>query len=245
MIEAIVLARRSFKEWDELVSFYSKDAGKIELMARGTKKIVSKNSPFLEAFSCVHIGVVFGKDRPSLTTVQSVSYFPNIRKDFQKSLQAVFVVKWLESVLKALEKNTQIYNTTLSWLHFLDEVPETKDVLLDAVLLKIISFLGFEPNLQSCVFCGRELMEEKMYFSFSSGGIICQSDKISQREEVVIPLTLSTLLALRYILNRSWREIIAFTTPELYTEVHKVVYPYVVYALEKDFVDWNKKPSIF
>lgn len=240
MLEAVVLARRSFKEWDEMISLYSKEQGKIELTARGTKKIVSKNSPFLEPFSCVHVGVVPGKDRQYITTTQSIEYFSHIRKDFQKSLQAGFVTQWLESVVKPLEKNTQMYDTFLSWLHFINEIPETKTVLVDALLLKMVSFLGFEPSLHECIFCGRELQEEKMYFSFSSGGILCQKDKLEHREEVVVPILLPTLLALRYILNRSWREVVAFTTPELSIETHKIIYPYTVYALEKDLGDWNR-----
>lgn len=244
MIEAIVLARRSLREWDEVISLYSKELGKMELTARGTKKLLSKNSPFLETFSCVQMGVVLGHDRPSITTTQSLDYFSNIRKDFQKSRQAAFVTRWLESTLKPLEKNIQIYDTLLSWLHFLDEIPETRNVLLDAFLLKMVSFLGFEPNLQDCVFCGRELIDEKMYFSFSSGGIICHNDKLGAREEVLVPLNVPTLLALRYILNRSWREIVAFTTDELFHEIHKIIYPYIVYALEKECGDWDKKPSI-
>ncbi|OGH65951.1 MAG: DNA repair protein RecO [Candidatus Magasanikbacteria bacterium RIFCSPHIGHO2_02_FULL_41_13] len=242
-MEAIVLTRRSIKEWDEVISFYSKDFGKVELGARGTKKIVSKNSPFLEAFCCVEVGVVLGKDRPSITSVQAIEYFSNIRKDFQKSWQASFVVKWLEMVLKPLEKNIQIYNTLLSWLHFLDKVPETKDVLLDAILFKMVSIFGFEPSLHNCVLCGRELDEEKIYFSYSSGGIICHRDKLESRDENALSIDLPTLLALRYILNRSWREIMAFTTDELSAATHKIIYPYVVYTVEKECVDWNKKPS--
>ena len=47
MIEALVLDRRSFKEWDEIISLYSKHAGKMELTARGTKKIISKNKIYI------------------------------------------------------------------------------------------------------------------------------------------------------------------------------------------------------
>lgn len=245
MIEAVVLARRSQKEWDELISLYSKELGKVELTVRGTKKIVSKNSPFLEPFSCVDIAVVPGKDRQYITTTQSVEYFSRIRKNLDKSRQAAFVVAWLEGVVKPMEKNEEIYDTLMSWLHFINDIPETKNVLVDAFILKMIALLGFEPSLHECAVCGRMLGEEKMFFSFSSGGIICHKDKLEHREDVSVPIFLPTLLALRYLLSRSWREIVAFTSAELSKEIHKVVYPYIVYALEKECVDWDKKPSVF
>lgn len=245
MIEALVLARRSFKEFDEMVSFYSKEAGKLELTARGTKKTVSKNSPFLEVFSYVHLSLVEGKDRQYITSVQSIAYFSKIRKNFQKSWQASFAVAILEKLLKPLEKNSQIFDIVVSWLHFLNEVSETKEVLLDALLLKIVSLLGFEPNLQTCIFCGRTLETEKMYFSFSSGGLLCQQDKLSHREEVLSLISLSTLLAFRYILNRSWREIYAFTSVETSKEIHTLVYSYIVYTTENTFEDWAYPKTFF
>ncbi len=243
MLEALVLARRSLREWDELISLYSKELGKVELTARGTKKMVSKNSPFLEPFSCVDVGIVPGKDRQYITTTQSVEYFSAIRKNLQKSLQAGFVVSWLESIVKPMEKNEQIYDLLLSWLYFVNEKDISSPVLVDAFVLKGISLLGFEPNLEACAFCERELVEEKMFFSFSSGGLLCQPDKLEHREEVTVPLTLPILLALRYILSRSWREIVAFTSVELYLGVHSIIYPYSLYALEREYSDWNKKSS--
>lgn len=238
MLEAIVLTRQSFKECDEIISLYTKEKGKIELTARSTKKFLSKNSPFLEPFSCVELALVPGKDIQYITTTQSLEYFSHIRKNLQKSWQAGFLVKWLAGVLKPYEKNSQVYDLLISWLIFLNTVPETKGVLLDAVVLKMLSFFGFEPNLSECVFCGRELKEEKMFFSFSSGGLICHNDTLQNREEVTTPLTLSSLLALRYVLNRSWRESMAFVTPELSKEIHKIVYLYSMYALEKEYPDW-------
>ena len=43
---AIVLMRRDFRENDQIITFYTKDNGKVEVLARGVKKIISKNKIF-------------------------------------------------------------------------------------------------------------------------------------------------------------------------------------------------------
>jgi DNA repair protein RecO (recombination protein O) len=47
---AIVLSRRDFRENDQMIVLYTLEKGKIEALAKGIKKTVSKNAAFLEPF---------------------------------------------------------------------------------------------------------------------------------------------------------------------------------------------------
>ena len=69
---SIVLSRKDFREHDQIVSLYVKEKGKLSLIVRGVKKIVSKNSAHLEPFSFVNITIEKGKEADYLTRVQSV-----------------------------------------------------------------------------------------------------------------------------------------------------------------------------
>ena len=77
-MKAIVLSRRDFRESDQIISLYTKEKGKLELLARGVKKITSKNSAHLEPFSLVDIDIAYGKEFNHLTKVQPIEYFKNI-----------------------------------------------------------------------------------------------------------------------------------------------------------------------
>ena len=94
---SIVLSRKDFREHDQIVSLYSKDEGKLGLMVRGVKKIVSKNSAHLEPFSIVDITVEKGKDFSYLIRVQSVDYLRNIRENLHKSLVASYIVSIVDN----------------------------------------------------------------------------------------------------------------------------------------------------
>ena len=47
-MQAIVLSRRDFREFDQMISLYTREQGKLELLARGLKKVTSKNAAHLE-----------------------------------------------------------------------------------------------------------------------------------------------------------------------------------------------------
>ena len=45
---AIVLSRRAWREYDELISLYTYDRGRVEALAKSSKKLTSKQSAFFE-----------------------------------------------------------------------------------------------------------------------------------------------------------------------------------------------------
>ncbi len=60
-MHAIVLSRRDIREADQIITLYSREAGKQELIARGIKKITSKQTALLEPFCYMTYDVVAGK----------------------------------------------------------------------------------------------------------------------------------------------------------------------------------------
>lgn len=145
----IVLSRRDFREADQIISCYTKAKGKVELLARGVKKITSKNSAHLEPFSLVDIEIAPGKGIDHLTKVQPINYFVNIRNDLQKSLSAGCVVSLLDKVLHVCEKDERIFELLLSWLDFVnqcnpDSFQSKSMLLIDGFIVKLLNCLGYD-----------------------------------------------------------------------------------------------------
>ena len=151
-MKAIVLSRRDFREHDQVISVYTKDLGKQDLLARGIKKITSKNSAYLEPFSFVDIEIIKGKELDYIGSVQPVNYFKNIRQDLQKSLKAQLVVGLINRVVQVEEKDEKLFLLLKSWLEFLDNYivisSETKcsreiSLIIDGFIIKFLYLLGF------------------------------------------------------------------------------------------------------
>lgn len=143
-MQAVILSRRDFRESDQIISVYTKEKGKLNLLARGVKKITSKNSAHLEPFSLVEIEVVPGKEIDHLTKVVPVNYFSNIRADLQKSLAAGFVVSTTDKLLHTNEPDKRIFDLLKNWLENLDRSIVYSLLSIDQYIIALLHCLGYD-----------------------------------------------------------------------------------------------------
>lgn len=144
-MESIVLSRRNIREFDQIISVYTKEKGKLELLARGVKKITSKNSAHLELFSFVDIDIAPGKGIDHLTKVQPINYFANIRENLEKSLAAGYIVSLLDKTLHVGEKDERLFVMILNWLDYLNLKLTAYGLWLsDGFIVKLLNCLGYD-----------------------------------------------------------------------------------------------------
>lgn len=261
----IVLSRRDFREVDQIISVFTAEKGMQEYIARGVKKITGKNTSHLEPCSLVSFGVAEGKqDFSYLTNVQSVEQFFSIRSSLSKLHIVGYCIDSLMYALKNGGEDSDIYHFILSFFRFLDRTKEVRLLLLDGFLIKFFSYLGYKPILDACVVCkktykdiGSEfLLSDKSYLSisisknsihslgwyFAGGGIICSACLCMKQDvgERVLICGLKEVHSLEFLLRSKWDEILAFVLDKQeYTNVHKLIYEFVLYHSEKKWDDWR------
>lgn len=144
-MQAIILSRKDFREHDQIISLYTRDKGKLELLARGVKKITSKNAAHLEPFSVVDIEMAFGKEIDHLTKVQPIEYFVNIRKDFAKSLAAGYIVNLADKLIQSGERDERIFFLLKEWLEY-NNIPHSTFHIhsIDGYIVQLLYYLGFD-----------------------------------------------------------------------------------------------------
>lgn len=143
-MQAIILARRDFREYDQIISFLTLEKGKQEVLAKGIKKITSKNSAHLEPFCLSEIEVISGKDLNHLGSVQSLNYFSQIRNNLQKSLAAGLIVSLLNKIMEVGEKDERFFLLLKGWLEFVNNCSEIQAVMVDGFVVKLLYYLGFD-----------------------------------------------------------------------------------------------------
>src|SRR3989338_2415213 len=189
-MEAIVLSRSDVRESDQYISLYTKEYGKRELLARGVKKIVSKNAGAIEPFSHVFAEFVEGKEMRYLTTAQLIDAFSGIRKNIESLVAAQWALHMIASLTKTGERDTKLFDLLLSWLRSMNRANCGYDLLLDGFAISCMSILGFSPRLHACVLCTMPfdtMAFERLGLYFAGGGIVCPScraKKNSVGEEV-------------------------------------------------------------
>ncbi len=208
---AIVLKRRNFREYDQLISLFTKEGGKKETLAKGVKKIVSKQAGYLEPFSVVEVEIIKGKELEHLTKVLVKNIFKKIRNNLQKSLLASQAIRLVDKITVLGEKDEKIFNLTSNWLEYLENVVKEIGLgenLLYSFIIKLLDNLGLAPELEKCVICGGT-REKIVGFDISNGGVYCTScQRQVIKNEHVFSISVVELDFIKMLLNDDWEEVI-------------------------------------
>ena len=143
----IVLSRRDFRENDQKISILTKENGKKELVARGVKKIKSKNSYHLEQANLIDFNTAEGKVLEYLINATSEKVFLDIKKDIKKRLTASYILNLVKRVVEEKQKEERVFSLLFTTLGYIEKnVPDT--FIVDVFILKLLSSLGFQPNIE-------------------------------------------------------------------------------------------------
>jgi DNA repair protein RecO (recombination protein O) len=256
-MQAIVLQRKNFREHDQIISLYTKEKGKLELLARGVKKITSKNSAHLEPFCLGLIEMVPGKELDHLIKVVPIDQFKGIRVDLEKSLVAGYAVSFLDKMTEVCEPDRKIWELTLEWLKYLKNlsIQDTGNSLnlLDAYIVRLLDCLGLAPVLDRCVVCTRsyhDIAKEQLIISnqrsglyFMAGGLICSKCILEKSRigEKITKCGLRDISNLQFLLRSDWKSIakVEWSKQEK-KEVHGLIYEFTLYHSERKIQDWRR-----
>lgn len=143
--EGMVLTRRNFGEADRILSVFSKDKGRISVIAKGVRKTKSRKRGHIEVFSQIKFQVVSGHGLDIMTEVEIINDFKNVRKSLKKISLAYYFTEVVGKITHEGETNTDLYNLIIDTFARLEETHELKKLRLE-FLQKILTLLGYHPK---------------------------------------------------------------------------------------------------
>ena len=147
--EAIVLRRIPFSETSLILTLFTREFGKISVIAKGARRIKSKFGATLQPLS--YIQIVFykkeGRDLQNLTDASIVLPFPYLQKSLVKIGIGLQILERTFQLLEADETQPVIFNLLLETLIRLDKTDGAEQNLFVAYSLKLLENLGFKPDI--------------------------------------------------------------------------------------------------
>jgi len=242
--EAIVIKTTNLKEADKIITFFSRDFGKIQGIARGIRKIHSKYSGKLELFTRLNV-IFFRKVEPvssadqhallSITQADVVEVFPELQTDFHKLIGASYIAEFLNRVFEAHDDSQpQVYPLVCKTLRALADAQQIRPIL-PAFELKLLTHLGYAPELNRCTNCQisrKKLSETKQLpgFSFATGGFLCPSCRPLKKEAVEVTYQAFDLLGALLETDISQVEYLECSTP-IHQEIKHLLTNYLQFHL--------------
>jgi DNA repair protein RecO (recombination protein O) len=171
--EAIILRNAAYKERDSLIDVFSKEFGRMDLIARGTKDIKSKLAGQIEPISICDIMIVKGHKRDYLGAAVAKNSFLNIKNDLEKIEIAGKAMKIYLDHIRQDELEEGLFFLLKDYLEALDDLAiKNHELFFSFLLLKFASLSGFTPELYNYIETGEKIRPENNFFDFSRGGIV-------------------------------------------------------------------------
>ncbi len=201
--QGFVLKEREIDEADIVFFVFSKDFGRLDLLAKSARKISSKLRAQMELFSLVELRFVEGKKGERLVEAKCLEKFSNIKKDLEKIFLAQKISDLLDSLIKGSEKEERIFNLLKEVFKKLNSFSfKKKGELFCYFFWNLIWILGFLPNLKECDICKKKI-KENCFFSFQRGGVICSKCKKKEKEKIFL-LDFFTIKLIKLILKKNF-----------------------------------------
>jgi DNA repair protein RecO len=174
--EAILLRKQPLRETSLILTFYTKDFGKIKGILRGVRGARGQyGGGSFEILS--HDEIIFydRKNSDIFTTSQCdlIEFFNPIRKSLEKLAYAAYMAELLDSVTTLGDKNEHVFYLLLNSLDLLSRDVSSRRVTR-IFEIKLLSLLGIMPALGSCANCGGKV-DASAKFSVTQGGLICKN----------------------------------------------------------------------
>jgi DNA repair protein RecO (recombination protein O) len=127
--KAIILNRYDFREADSRIICFSADHGKLELVARGAKKIRSKSSGHLEPLTLSRLMVVHGKDFDYVGTAIGENFYPAIKNNLEKTQIAIQALRLAEKMTRVgeVDGHAEIFALLKGFLEKLEDMKINDD----------------------------------------------------------------------------------------------------------------------
>ncbi len=229
---AIITNNEPYREHDSKITAYTVDRGKLELVARGTKKIKSKLAGHLEPASLVNLMVVRGKQYDYTGFADSRDLYANIKDDFDKILICGQVFREFNKLIKTGESDEAVFGLLKYFLDVLNNLKDASaenNLLYNFFIFKLLSLLGYAPELRSCAACASKISAgNQIKFSASQGGLLCGfcRDKNNQ----ALTISDNCVKILRIVLEADFSQLIKIKIDQkLAKEIGIVIEDYKIY----------------
>lgn len=143
--EAIVLARKNYSEADRILIVFSKEYGKISLLAKGVRRPKSRKRAHIEIFNRINFSAARGKGLDIMTEAEVVDTFSDVKKDLRKVSVAYFFMEVIGRITREGEKHEEIYRYMKNYLEKLRSEKSLKKMRKEYIYNILVS-LGFWPE---------------------------------------------------------------------------------------------------
>lgn len=183
-------------EADLVSAIYTREHGKLELLARSARRLTSKLMGHFEPLTLLRLSVARGRTLDIVAEAEVVTAFPAVKTDYFTTARGLYVAELVDAFSALSAANPELFDLAVQTLETIGDNP-TAELPLRYFDLQLLALSGFLPELYHCVECGEELEPERHRFAVGAGGTLCLD--CGPPDVIVRSLSLPALKVLRLL----------------------------------------------
>jgi len=140
-VEAIILKRQNYSEADKILTVFSKEKGKLKVIAKGVRKITSRRAGSLELFNHLSLVVCEGKGLDSIIEVNVINSFPSWRVNLRSIGVAYYLCELVDRLTVDGQEHMAVFFVLLESLKT-NSSKKARQIIL-SFEKQLLNLLGF------------------------------------------------------------------------------------------------------
>ena len=239
---AVVLKVGDLGEADKIVTFYSKQVGKLAGIAKGAKKSKKRFSNKLEIFSLLDI-LYDDRSRSGLVRIVEAELlipYISLRQNYDRYVGAALACELIYYWSRDYDADRNIFDLLIWTLQNIDKGKSSRIVLI-FFQIKLYTLLGYKLHLSGCIKCGIAEQAGKPYvFHPGRHGLLCRNCSPSPMSRETVSLSMNTIKLLQHAQDLPMEKIerLRFSDASI-REALLLFRAYGQYLLQREIKAWN------
>lgn len=179
---AIVLRTTDWSESSRIATLWTRDLGKVRVVAKGSKRLKSAFDSALDLLTVCSIVLIRSKSSSSLdllTEAQVVRRFARLSTDLEALYAAYYVAEILADGTTDHDPHPELFDEALDALTELNTEGRTIPPRILRFEMAFLRETGYDPMLDHCAGCEGALSGLGMAFSAEAGGALCSACRVA------------------------------------------------------------------
>lgn len=146
LTRAIIIKKQNTNEYDQFVTCYTQEFGKLVAIAKSVLKSSSVQAMHLDVLNLVEFELINGKAMPIIAGAQSENSYRELKNSIPSLAVAYFFSEIIDKMVPELEKDEQLWNFMMDLFDKLNRF-EPSLIFLRQKQFILLKLLGYSPEI--------------------------------------------------------------------------------------------------
>jgi len=160
--KGIIIKKSSLGEFDQLITVYTEEFGKILLKGKSVRKNQAKLKGHLELFLNSCLMVAPGRGFDIITGAETIKSFPHLHSNLSSLFASFYLSELIDKLIPEPEKDSQVWKLILRSFQEINQQNSNIKIIVNNFENKLLEFLGYGDEQDNNLDFIQSILNEKI-----------------------------------------------------------------------------------